>query len=979
MTDTNLSVKMLALGITSKIATGIGAPFDKYCRLLVQPVATVCADQKATTRTAAVVTLSAMADAIGTLDPMYAGLAASLESTNPALRSAILSWIAERLTAEAPGRGADLACLAAPVISCLEDRNGDVRKAAGIVLPFVVANAGFDYVMDQTSGLKPASRSTILPLIQNARGTGDSAKAAPEPPAAPKAAAARAAPARTPGKAAPAKAAPTPGRPASGIGRPGLAAPGRSVAMKALGSGPSTRPGSAMSDGSSGGFGLKRAATARAAPPTPAPPQPEDTGRTIPFTASDPNARAHRLKRDATRWSLEPGNRADALEYLHQQMEPATSSDICHLMFSKDHRAEEDFMTALAVVAEFFDSETSESFGLHEDDLHVIQAANVDLALKYAAIRLLSNNTQLSARCLEVFSNVLDMLTRDGARLSETEVRLFVPALVMKLGDPKFGPRLAPIFDGLDKLIPASQVVQLLVQYGLEDKAAGKTGKNESLSLIEKAYRKRGSVLRFDNRGFYDVVARCIQDQGTRQAALTLMALLQLQGESRTLQSVIDGLPSSAKDMLANRRATLASAKVNSTGMARVTSGTGASSRSASPVPAAKSRIPGHGSPASRLSRDMTPQRSGTASPSGGRPASRGIATASRLAQPSAVRSIQPPSGMQPPSAIGRPGSQARRTAPPTEDEPRRPAAAARPSMMPLARAPAPALSPVAEIIEAIRTEDIEDAAEALKAASALLEEDDESFVSEARPLLDVLVWQLDQLATDVVSLLEQRNLRRVKHLMRTIHLTFGRANIVKRLKLDQLEKLYGGIRRHYAILEVWAEQEGEGIQAANDLRDYMSMVLSAIIATPPRDVVYTMLFDSLITLCKDQRPGNTDKHAASEIGVILQCTYKRVRSVDNDLRSSRIQAGTLLAIIENLLQVIPPVQWRRRPKQGLPHGDLPLRVIKTLLQRVIVYTKEIGVGIYDLLQEQFGADADTTTVYSYIFRICKLPNRDPN
>lgn len=37
------------------------------------------------------------------------------------------------------------------------------------------------------------------------------------------------------------------------------------------------------------------------------------------------------------------------------------------------------------------------------------------------------------------------------------------------------------------------------------------------------------------------------------------------------------------------------------------------------------------------------------------------------------------------------------------------------------------------------------------------------------------------------------------------------------------------------------------------------------------------------------------------------------------------------------------------------------------------MYTKEIGVGIYDLLQEQFGAEADMTTVYSYIFRICEL------
>jgi cytoskeleton-associated protein 5 len=68
-------------------------------------------------------------------------------------------------------------------------------------------------------------------------------------------------------------------------------------------------------------------------------------------------------------------------------------------------------------------------------------------------------------------------------------------------------------------------VVQLLVQYGLEDKSAGKTCKNESLVLIEKAYRKRGSILRTrDDRGFYEVVARCISDSGTRNAALSVMA-----------------------------------------------------------------------------------------------------------------------------------------------------------------------------------------------------------------------------------------------------------------------------------------------------------------------------------------------------------------------------------------------------------------------------------------------------------------------
>lgn len=86
-------------------------------------------------------------------------------------------------------------------------------------------------------------------------------------------------------------------------------------------------------------------------------------------------------------------------------------------------------------------------------------------------------------------------------------------------------PKLLPIFDQLDKVIAGSQVVQLLVQYGLEDKSAGKTCKNESLALIEKAYRKRGSVLRVGNdRAFYEALAKCVGDSGTRNAALSVMA-----------------------------------------------------------------------------------------------------------------------------------------------------------------------------------------------------------------------------------------------------------------------------------------------------------------------------------------------------------------------------------------------------------------------------------------------------------------------
>lgn len=925
MADTNLSVKMLALGIITKIATGMGQPIEKYCRVLVPAVASVCADQKATTRTAAINTLSAIADAIGSLDPMYSGIGASLESVNPALRSSVLGWVASRLADDPPGPSADLSPLAGPVVTCLEDRNGDVRKAASAMLPFVVGNVGYDACIDKTTNLKPASKATIVPMIQAAAANAPSSSSAAAPPPTP----AKAAPAAvaTPARSLKAPTAKvTAATPRASVPRPsGIAPPGRSLAMKALGSASSHRPPSATGERP---LGIRKSRMMAPRPTSSASSRPavaSPTGRTLPFVTSSPDAKANRLKRDAARWMLEAGARSDTLEYLAHQMEPHTSADIFTLLFSKDHRAEEDFMTGLAVIAEFYDPETAGEFGLPDSELDAIQLANNDLALKYAAIRLMTNHTQVNNRSLEVISNVLDYLTRSGERLTEVEVRLFVPALVMKLGDPKFVPKLTPIFDGLDKIIPASQVVQLLVQYGLEEKGAGKTQKNESLALIEKAFKRRGSVLRKDERGFYEAIAKCIADPGTRPNALNLMALLQLQGESRNLQAVVAGMPTSAKDMLANRRNALSASK-GASGIPRP------GEAPASPRPGSRaSSNASYGTPASsaRISRELSSSTSA-------RPQPRGIPTPAASRLPTTTPARGQPRGIPAPSGI--PGSIKRPAARSLANDFNGAAAPSR-AMQPLGRAaappPEPELSEAAMLIDAIYTEDVEEAAEALKATAAVLDEDEEIFIPEARNLINGLCFQLNNLPKDPAALLEPRSLRRMKHLMRTIHITFSKARLVKKVKLEGLETMFAGIRQQYASIEVWSEARGDDNQSANDLRDYMSMVLSSMISTPSREAVYTILFEGLVELCKDMTP-NPDPKMGSEIGVILQCTYKRVRSIDADLRNERIRAGTLLAIIESLLQVIPPVQWRRRPKYGLPHGDLPLRVIKTLLQRVI-------------------------------------------
>jgi cytoskeleton-associated protein 5 len=438
MADTNLSVKMLALGIISKIATGMGSAFDKYNKTLAAAVASVCADQKATTRTTALATLSAMAEASGGLDSLYGGLATSCETANPVLRAAVLGWLAEKFAADPPASTSDLQPLASPVVHCLEDRNGDVRKAASAVLPFVVANAGADFVMDQTSGLKPASRATIIPLIEKARSNAPSAPAAAPGPS-------RAAPAKaaassgTPVKArVPAGSRSAVNSPAAAGSRP-AAAPVRSLAMKALSTAPSSRLPASHDERPSAlpkpRMGLVRPASSMSSAPSAS----SSSAKIVPFQSDVPEPRIMRLKKDSAKWMLEPGPgpKSDLTEYLAHQMEHHASPELYTQLFSKDHRAEEDYMAALTTLSEFYDAAAASMFGISEDDVRALQLANVDLTLKYAALKLLLNNTQMANRCLDVIAHVSEMVARYEERFSDIEAKLFMPALIFKVSQSR--------------------------------------------------------------------------------------------------------------------------------------------------------------------------------------------------------------------------------------------------------------------------------------------------------------------------------------------------------------------------------------------------------------------------------------------------------------------------------------------------------------------------------------------------------------
>lgn len=410
----------------------MGKPFDKQCRFFVTPVCTVLADQKAPIRASALQVLTAIADACEGLEPMVPGIATALETANPLQRSSLLGWLVDRFKDSAPPSNLDLTSWAAPIVSCLDDRNGDVRKSAQAFLPTLIACAGFEYVMQQTNSLKPASKSTAVPLVQAARGSAPAVAPKATAPSASKAASkpapikVAAATAPEPSQPSPVSAAAPPVSKLTGVRRKlpqGSTSQPESRSETPV-DGPSSRLPSKLTTG------LRRPAGSISAPKPPV----AAVESTAPFTGSNVEAKKARLK-DAQKWINEGGaTRKDLAEALNHQMEPYASKELLALLFSRDHNSVNDHVAGLTMIYDFYSGVESgdDKFGPVEH-ARMVAIANSDFALKYVSMKAHEPQSNLVQKCLEVVEVVLAFFQSVDYQLTEGEATCFIPTMVYKV------------------------------------------------------------------------------------------------------------------------------------------------------------------------------------------------------------------------------------------------------------------------------------------------------------------------------------------------------------------------------------------------------------------------------------------------------------------------------------------------------------------------------------------------------------------
>ncbi|CAE6505293.1 unnamed protein product [Rhizoctonia solani] len=988
--DTNKAVQALALDVVTRISNGMNKPFEKHAKLFTLPVATVLSDQKAYVRAQGISTLNAMAAACEGIDSMCTSLGTALEAGNPAQRGALLGWLSDWFKTHEPSASLDITSWAAPIVSCLEDRNGEVRKGAQALLPIVIARAGYDYVLHQTNSLKPASRSTVVPLIQAARASAPAPPvAAPAvarpaakptvkiPPAAAKVAAVVESPPASPAQSTAPKSA-LAGRAPAGTGRRMM--PLNAAARPDSRADPEDRPGSSASIRAPSKAGALKRPVVPAKAITPV------SSGSAPFVTANMDAKNSRLAKDGSKWVIESGpTRKDLVEMLQHQMEPHASKELQGYLFSHDHHAVNDYITGLGILADAYADGTSgdERLGLPIDDLKATLLANQDLALKYASLRVHEPQPNLIVRCVDVVDQVLAFMSAEKYMMHDNEAMAFVPTYIHKLGDAREAVRVRVqgIIQSLQLVYPTSRLFSMLLEHGTKSKVAKtRQGTLDELASI----LKKSGMRACEPAKAFPAVAALISDKDpyVRKSTLTVIAegYVLLGDKIWKYLGSLSGKDKTQVEERLRRTTTLAQppspAKTEVAPVPAIARLTGGAPRAGSPGPGLRyGGIPRSASPAvaGRTANPTSPVQtarphSPAALSSIGRPAS---PTASKLPHTTGAGPSSPvrSKGLMPPSKLSLPrtrGNSLRQS-----DVQSHPAQATNSNRADVSPVNEASSDDITKVISNILSNDPGRSVDALKAIQNVLEvPSDQAPLSKSfrdladhtEGLVETIVIQMSQTFERTEDVHNPATYRLMKHLIQTCNAICDHPVLLESLTVDSLQSLLEELTMRLLQTDDTRDQK------VKDLSRFLNMVILRLFNTGRKISVLRALFNLLLQLTKPFPANGTtaDAKEAKVAELVLKCVWKLARNIPADLQKGAIDPIELLPALETFLQTIPPNDWRQRSANKIPCGDMPLRTIKVIIQHIVAHYAD---EVYELLSAAFD-DPSATIIYPYVFRI---------
>jgi len=1020
--DNNIQVRTLALDAIGKIATGMNKGFADHARNFVPPITQVLADAKAPIRASAVKALTAIAEQVGA-GPMIPGFCSVLDSkaANPMLKQDLFTWLGEWFEAHSPEKGMELNGLALPAILCLDDKLAAVRKAAQSALPFIIMRAGYKYVMEQTNGLKAASRNTVIPLIDAAKSQAmakaPKAAQAPPPKAAPSSAVAAARMPNVVRKAAvgTASSSEAPFSPPPSEALPDLpaATPKRglmkppSVVGRSLKAATPSAQSRISSSVDAAGEDNRTAAPRMSIVKRPALASTASTptlSKSAPFLSSDIKFKAMRERKEGNSrgafWiGAEGSPRPELMEVLRHQSEHHLSVSLLDMLFSKDHNAERDYLSALTLLIDYVSNpqSTLEDYGLESEEAIARAVANSDLVFKYVAIRLTDNNTSISIKCLDLLENFISLLREQEYHMSDYEAKSIIPCLIAKFGDPKvaFRDRIRQeIFRKLTYIYPPSKILTHYMEEGLSSKNA--RVRTECLCELGNLFNKNGAQV-CSLPKVLPVIAQQISDRdnGVRTAALLAIGeVYKIVGEEETWKS-IGKLPLKESSLLEERlrrTTTPISARPSST----IMTAPPAVSRLAPPalqrstVPSPAMSTPAQvKKPAivSRLARPASMVGSGIQPPSSSK--------ASRLPGPSQIGGIARPSAVRSLGSLGAASSASSSSSPPTS------------SAMPHnGRQDTPTASNMTEEEGYEDSKDGEGVIRARASANSLSEDD----VAVEQAINEILssdsdrsvmaLKQVDQEIQNVAPSLLRHADQLTIAFGKQLHRAFSIDKSVTsndRLKKNLLftgismfdntrlwddhgsQKTLGNFITKPALVLLLTELLQRLIEtsgATDEETQAHGRYLNIIVLRTFSSCNLNVLFGACLTILTDATEDLEElKNNGDEIilqkrvkfsELIIKCLWKITRKLNASLQDELIDPTILLQDLERFMQAIPPSEWKRRASIGLPLGEMPLRTIKVIITHIGSCFGEEALDLLDGIP-----NAEQSHVYKFLLRVC--------
>jgi cytoskeleton-associated protein 5 len=104
---------------------------------------------------------------------------------------------------------------------------------------------------------------------------------------------------------------------------------------------------------------------------------------------------------------------------------------------------------------------------------------------------------------------------------------------------------------------------------------------------------------------------------------------------------------------------------------------------------------------------------------------------------------------------------------------------------------------------------------------------------------------------------------------------------------------------------------------------------------------------------------------------LIMKCLWKLAKSVQENLKNGTLLPNQLLRDLNNFFLVIPPAEWKRREKEKVLLGELPLRTVKTLLLELVT---GLGGNVFEHLD--LIEDPQKSYVYPYLHHMLEATKK---